>query len=284
MAYIKWVQSGTLLEKYEYEKSLPIRRNRRKTEKSGRQKRTSNATRSYQAFRRAQRGFRRIVRSNLGGSEPPALLTVTMRQVLPFKASVRLFTSFIAALRRKEGKQFRYIAVPEFQKRGAVHFHVLIWGLNHYACEGHFSRQKRGKKWHRVFVCDSWKTKGCECTSRYCARLWLRGFTDFFVTDGHPALAGYLSKYMSKAMQDVRLGGEKAYYSSRNSLRPVSIAADSLAKFKIEIIQQEVIHTGEKLNEREFDTMWLGRCTYTRYDITEKVHESNNHEQTGNNG
>lgn len=267
MAYIKWVQSGTLLEKYEYEKSLPIRRTTRKRQSTGHKRDIKNAVRSFTAFRRAERSFRRIVRSNLGRGQPPALLTVTMRQILPFKPSVRLFTTFIAALRRKEGKGFRYIAVPEFQKRGAVHFHVLIWGLNHYACEGHFERQKQGKKWRKVFVCDSWQTKECECASRYIARLWLRGFSDFFVTDGHPALAGYLSKYMSKAMQDVRLSGEKAYYASRNSLRPVSIAADSLSKFKIEIIQQEVIHTGELLNEREFDSVWLGRCTYKRYHI-----------------
>jgi len=81
---------------------------------------------------------------------------------------------------------------------------------------------------------------------------------------------------MSKAMQDVRLGGEKAYYASRNIMRPVSISANSLAKYKIEVIQQEVIHTGELLNEREFDTMWLGRCTYKRYHITEKDHGSSN--------
>jgi len=72
---------------------------------------------------------------------------------------------------------------------------------------------------------------------------------------------------MSKAMQDLRLSGEKAYYSSRNCLRPVSIAASSLALFKLEVIQQEVIHTGELISEREFDSIWLGRCTYKRYHI-----------------
>jgi len=251
MGYVKWVQSGTLLEEYRYEKSLPIRRKSRRTtrhhEIDGLSRNREFRPRSFQNFRRAQRSFRRIVRANLVRGTPPALLTLTLRQELCFRTSCEFFTAFIARLRREAGKGFRYIAVPEFQKRGAVHFHVLLWGLNHYAEK--------------------------ERSTRYFARLWLRGFVDAIITDGHPKIAGYLTKYMSKAMQDVRLGGEKAYYASRNCLRPVSISADTRALFKLEVIKQEVIHSGELLNEREFATLWLGRCIYKRYHIMGKVYE-----------
>jgi len=234
--------------------------------------------RSFSSLRRAARSFRRIVRSNLGGADAPSLLTLTMYQELPLEASVHLFTAFIARLRRESQTEFRYIAVPEFQKRGAVHFHVLIWGLNHLACHGYFKRDFRGKN---TFYCETWQEEKCECTTRYCGRLWLRGFSDHFATDGSPKLVGYLSKYMRKTMQDVRLTGEKAYYASRNIMRPVSIAAPTLALAKIEVIKQEVIHSGELMNEREFDTPWLGRCTYKRFHITQN-NESNNHEERRN--
>jgi len=193
-----------------------------------------------------------------------------MHQELPFRASVRLFTAFIARLRREAGKGFRYLAVPEFQKRGAVHFHVLVWGIDqNLGCVLH--RYRFRGKWHIRHDCP--KKKACERRLRFYSRLWLRGYADCRATDGSVKLAGYLSKYMSKAMRDFRLGGEKAYYASRNTLRPVSISADSLALFKLEVIQQEVIHSGELMNEREFDTQWLGRCVYRTYKITE--HESN---------
>jgi len=240
MGHIKFIQSGSLLERYDYAKSLPIRRKQPKIRPRS-DRNLFVVRRSHESIRRAQRGFRRLVRANLVGGERPALLTLTMFQKLPLSASSRIFTRFIARLRRENGRDFRYIAVPEFQKRGAVHFHVLLWGLHQYAIS--------------------------EASTRYFARLWLRGFCDCIITDGSIKLAGYLSKYMSKAMQDIRLGGEKAYYASRNSLRPVSISADSLALFKLEVIQQEVIHTGELIHEREFDTPWLGRCTYKKYQI-----------------
>lgn len=250
MGYIKWFQSGTLLEKYEYEKNLPIRRKARKIDPRGTRNRRMDK-RSSDSVRRAQRGFRRLVRANLVGDAPPAFLTLTLFQVLPYAASCVLFTAFIARLRREQGQEFRYIAVPEFQKRGALHFHVLIWGLNEYAAK--------------------------ESETRYFARLWLRGFCDCLVTDGSPRLSGYFAKYMSKSMQDVRLGGKKAYFCGRNTLRPVSISAGTLAQFKLEVIAQEVIHTGELTFEKTFDSIWLGRCHYSKYHITN--HEISAHKE-----
>jgi len=254
VGYVKWIQSGSLLEQYEYEKSLPIRRKQKKVQRRS-DGRKPVGRRSHSSLRRATRSFRRIVRANLIRNEKPTLLTLTMYQELPLKASSGLFTSFIARLRRESQTEFKYIGVPEFQKRGAVHFHVLIWGLNHYAEKEH--------------------------ETRHFARLWLRGFCDCLITDGSPRLSGYLAKYMQKTMSDIRLSGEKAYYASRNIMRPVSIAASTLANAKIEIIKQEVIHSGELMNERNFDTPWLGRCTYKRFHITQN-NESNNHEERRN--
>jgi len=250
VGYIKWFQSGTLLEKYEYEKNLPIRRKSSKTAATGVRNRKMDR-RTADSLRRAQRGFRRLVRANLVGDAPPAFLTLTMLQVLPLEASCVAFTAFIARLRREHGTDFRYIAVPEFQKRGAVHFHVLLWGLNEYAKQ--------------------------ESDTRYFARLWLRGFCDCLITDGSPRLAGYFAKYMSKSLSDTRLSGKKAYLSGRNTLRPVSISASTLANFKLEVIAQEVIHTGELTFEKTFDSIWLGRCHYQKYHITN--HEIGTHKQ-----
>lgn len=252
MGYTKIIQSGTLLEVYRYEKNLPIRRSvpRQNTDR----KRNNRITkRSFDSVRRAARAFRRIVRSNLVGNDVPSLFTFTMYQKLSYSTSVRIFTRFAARLRRVCGGEFRYIAVPEFQKRGAVHWHVLIWGLSAYAKN--------------------------ERATRRISRLWQRGFVDCVITDGHPKLSGYLAKYMSKTMSDIRLGGKKAYYASRNILRPMS---NSSGNGSIQAVFDEHIipSVDNLLTTHEFSTQWLGRAIYQSYRLehyackTDSSHDS----------
>jgi len=233
---MKVIRSGDLIEVYEYAKNLPIRRKVRQPDTYGKRDRRVGPRRE-DSIRRAAKSFRRIVRANLGGDEPPALFTFTMYQELSYTASVRVFTKFIVRLRRNHGREFRYIVVPEFQKRGAVHWHALFWGISHEIAK-------------------------TETETRYIARLWLAGFCDGLITDGHPKLAGYLSKYMSKAMHDIRLGGKKAYYASRNILRPMCVSSANVVEYLSEIVGVD----NSPLHTHEFDTQWLGRAIYKQYN------------------
>ena len=139
MGYNKIISYGNTLELYEYEKDVftykgtIINSWERKLDdkdlgidgedtlserKLG--KRQDNA-------RRASLDFRRIVASNLGGSSRPLLITLTYRDnFTDLKKSYRHLSSFIQSLRHKYGKDFRYVCVPEFQTRGAVHYHALL--------------------------------------------------------------------------------------------------------------------------------------------------------------
>jgi len=245
MGHIKVIRSGNFLEIYEYEKNVPIRRRPRRDLITKRDRRS--ITRTSDSIRRAGKSFRRLVRANLVGNETPTLLTLTMYETLPLSTSSKFFNRFIDRLRRSVGHEFRYIAVPEFQKRGAVHFHILIWGLDH-------------------------KYAQTEHQTRYFSRIWLRGFCDCVVTDGHPKLAGYLSKYMQKGMSDIRLSGKKAYYASSNILRPMSTATGN--PFIKDIIYKNLVPVDNCLHEHEFMTQWLGKCYYKSYLILD--HESNN--------
>jgi len=253
VAYIKYIQSGNILETYEFERA-PSPYSRRKKSIRRRKGHRKLVERRFSSIRRSTANFRRLIWANLDGGNPPALLTLTMLQELPLAASGRLLTQTFTRIRAEKGREFRYIAVPEFQKRGAVHFHCLIWGLNEEIEE--------------------------ERTTRYFQRLWLRGFVDGLVTDGSPKLAGYLAKYLSKTMSDIRLAGKKAYYSSRNILRPVSLSVDTRNQYKLEIIENQVIHRGEVTTQKTFDTMFLGRCIYQ--STIAKIHESYPDEKDGN--
>ena len=138
-------------------------------------------------------------------------------------------------MRYEEGQDFRYIAVPEFQKRGSVHFHLMVWGL--------------AKE----------KVKS-ERDKRYFAKIWSYGFLDVMQTDGSDKLAGYLAKYMAKSFIDKRLVSKKAYMASRNVRR-----SSSVSNFPKDLLKM-IVRKGSKVYQKDFQTQWLGSCRYQVYN------------------
>lgn len=244
MAYTKCVQTGAILEIYTYEKepSSMLRRGKRRTLhtlESLRPRDRVQKRRSDSSIR-AQKSFRRLVAGNLSKGAP-VLLTLTMLDIVGIRDAYRCYTAFGSRLRRFYGKHISWLSVPEFQERGAVHFHVLIWGL-------------------------PYGISTTERNTRRIQNIWSYGTVDLVETNGAPQLATYLSKYMSKTMQDDRLVGQKAYSSTRNIVRPVSTNSST----QIDFLRDEFgINSGDNLPSYEFAyaTLFLGRATYQRYDI-----------------
>jgi hypothetical protein len=236
--YTKVIQSGDLIEVYEFEKAPRVFEKRiRKARRSARRynwRYSSNCA-------RARKAFVRLVRANCGSEVLPALVTLTMAKIYRIDVAYREFTAFIERLRRVYGRGFRYIAVPEFQKRGAVHFHALIW-----------STKSIGRH---------------ERHDRVLQNLWGHGFVDCIATDGRPQLAAYLAKYMSKSLQDERLAGQKAFCASRNIMRSVSLPYASVLSYSEHVFGVD-LSTVPPVHSRVFDTKYLGRAIYQRYDFS----------------
>lgn len=231
MAYVKIIQSGNTYEIYKYEKEPPIPT--RKGTKRPRDGQRRLNRRTGLNVERTRKNFIRIVRSNLTGTECPALITLTMRDIVSIGVAYSCLTAFRINLRKKFGSDFRYVAVPEFQKRGAVHFHILFWGLPLEVIQN-----ERG--------------------NRIIQNIWALGYVDCLLTDGSPKLAGYLAKYMSKSMQDDRIARQKAYSCTRNIMRPVS-HSDYLGF----ALSDDFFEAGENLlTSRTFQTKWMGACNY----------------------
>jgi len=241
--YTKIVQSGNTFEIYRYEKEPPIP-NRKGTQRPrDRQRRTNRRTGLN--IERTRKNFIRIVRSNLTGTECPSLITLTMRNIVSIRLAYSCLHSFNLRLRKQFGEGFRYVAVPEFQKRGAVHFHILYWGLADEIIQN-------------------------ERSNRTIQNLWALGYVDCLPTDGSGKLAGYLAKYMSKSMQDDRLAGQKAYSCSRNIMRPMSYS-DSTGL----MLPDSFWEGGEiRLTQRTFQTQWMGSCNYQLIVKTDHERES----------
>jgi len=262
MTYTKAIQSGTLFEIWEYERAPnPDRLIRRKP----RIRRVFRRERRADSILKCKASFVRLVRANLGQERPPALMTMTMHGIEDVDVSYRAYTLFGKRLRTMFGSHLSWLAVPEFQKRGAVHFHVLIWGLPpELPClySESFYTDKVGKR-HRKHVCP--KTRKCERNTRSLVPIWGHGFLDIVETDDNPRLSSYLGKYMSKAMHDKRLLGKRAYSASRNVLRPVSLNTSVSISIAKDVLEVPV--DNPPLQEREYDTMYLGRCVYKSYSL-----------------
>jgi len=264
MGHIKIIESGDTLEIYRYERELPKRRHTYK-------KRDPRPVRRYRSRRldnvgRLKKGFARLVRVNLARDSDVTLLTLTMARRVRLSTAYGYFTGFAHCLRKKLGKDFQYIAVPEFQKKGRVHFHCIVWGLSDELILNEGSTGK-GIKGKRRFA--EWLDKkgyGIERlgNTRFLQRIWGYGFCDLTPTDGSSKLASYLSKYMSKAVFDKRILSQKAYVSSRGIVRPMQTSLHEVGGYAKELWG---VDESNLTYSRDFDSMWLGRCNYQVYNL-----------------
>jgi hypothetical protein len=264
--YTKIVQSGNLVEIYEYEYSPAPKRPPKR-----RERRFRRYTRRIDNMGASKRRFGRLVRANLFGDNP-SFCTLTFRDIVSLDVCNKHFTLFGMRLRSAFGDRLRYIAVPEFQRRGAVHYHLLIWGLpKGLAClaSNEYYEDSTGQR-HRKHICD--EARQCERRTRRIATKWGHGFVDIFETDGSARLAGYLAKYMSKASMDGRLLGKKGYFTSRNVYKVTSlntpVAIDTAkAVWGIDTSDESSL---EPLREMSYTTKWLGRANYKSYNVIQK--------------
>jgi hypothetical protein len=123
-------------------------------------------------------------------SENVKLLTLTFGDcgfdITNPKICNKLLSKFLQDL-RKLYPEYRYLSVIEFQKRGAVHYHIL--------CDLPFIDKEK------------------------LAKLWGYGFIDIRKPDY--LVGSYLFKYLSKTLYDEKLKGVRVYFYSKNLDKPI---------------------------------------------------------------
>jgi hypothetical protein len=196
--------------------------------------------------RRAKHNFFLLVQANIVG-KPPYLISLTYQEHLTdLKVGWKHFNAFIRQLRYRFGNEFRYLAVPEWQGNGRLHFHTLFWGLPE----------------------DLQYRPGLpeEVQNRIIARTWNRGFVDVVLTDGSPKLATYLSAYFSYSFVDEKMHGQQHYTASKNVFKPV--IQKGLTPLMLNYWKEENGIKGVTPKfRREFDTKWYGTCVDEWWDL-----------------
>lgn len=151
--------------------------------------------------------FKNIIRSKLecqrlakaNSSEWETFITLTFQEnIQDIDMANKRLKYFVDKVRRVY-KDFKYICIPEFQKRGAVHYHLL-------------TNIKDNDQ--RLIYCqeDNHKFKHI--------KYWNEGFTKVDSLEKDiKKIIGYISKYMTKDA-DNRLYNRHRYLCSRNLIKP----------------------------------------------------------------
>jgi hypothetical protein len=138
---------------------------------------------------RARQNIYRLVEANV--SPRSQFFTLTFKEnVKDLATAHRYFSSFIRRLKRKYGSVL-YVVVPEFQKRGAVHYHGVFFNLPPL------------RKFQLEYE-------------------WGQGFADISFIRDIKSVGAYLAKYLGKDVKKMRKG-KKSYFASRGLKRPIEL-------------------------------------------------------------
>ncbi len=234
------IVSGNVLELYEYDK--PIAKGFEKQHTYiGRANSifTSDETKAENRKKTAQRARATVRRYANANPQLNKFFTLTFRenqQNLDY--SHYEFDKFIKRLKTRY-KEFQFINVVEFQKRGAIHFHMLC-NLPYVPVEE-------------------------------LAKIWRHGFVKINRIDNVDNVGAYITKYMTKDTVDERLAERKCYSMSKNLRKPDEYThADAID----EIL--ESLENVSRVHSSEFENEYYGVIRYTQIVCTTQQQKNNN--------
>lgn len=172
----------------------------------------------------------RIAKANI--NEWQTFITLTFADnIQDVKVANKRFKYFIDKVRRVK-PDLKYLCITEFQKRGAIHYHMLS-NINIKDNSLIYSQEGNPKFKHIKF--------------------WNEGFDSIEVMKGDvKKIIGYISKYMTKDI-DNRLFSHRRYFYSQNLQQPkasfVDLSKELDKDFYKKIIQdKDLIYQNEYVN------------------------------------
>ena len=227
----KMVISGKIIEFYEYEKGY-LKGYKDKTLTTGRQEDYESENKDdnrQKAMQRAKTNIRRLINAN--SDDFGKFLTLTFeKNETDLDYCNYEFEKFIKRLKYKYDS-FKYLVVVEFQKRGAVHYHML--------CNLPYIKSKE--------ISD----------------IWGNGFIKINRIDRVSNLGAYVTKYLQKDTSDPRLEKRKCYFTSRSLDKPIEITQ----KKEIEQVQTALLRNLSPIYETSYNNDYTGKVMYKQYNL-----------------
>lgn len=222
---VKVVVSNHVVEVYRYEKvqwsgfECPERKGRRSA---------SECTDRHSIYR-TRESIRRLILANFDNHSK--FVTLTFKEnMTDIEQTNREFKKFIQRLRYKY-ENFRYLAVIEFQDRGAVHYHMIS--------DLPFIKNKE------------------------LASIWKQGFVKINDIRHVDNVGAYMIKYMAKDLADNRLSGRKAYLCSKGLEKPTELRGEVAEA----VIQAYELEKRKPVYSSEFEGEYTGHVDYKEYNL-----------------
>lgn len=197
------------------------------------------------ALQRARSSVRRSINANVsrwysatGRKFMPVFITFTFAEnIQKLQEANKLFTKAIKRLTwfltESKKSSLKYIAVPEFQQRGAIHYHVVFFNLPYI--ENGYDEIRR---------------------------IWKHGMVNVKAIYDVENVGSYVTKYMVKDLEDPRLAGEKCYFASKKLKKPYH----ELNVFKVRWIESR-LPEDKKIFTQIYQSEFLGEMEYTQYNL-----------------
>ncbi len=249
---VKWVRSGDLLEVYIYKDIHWVNRPRQtKKKKGGIEKGGKNYDEERSlavSINYTKKQLRRKVYANIkrwpepnGKVTNPTFLTTTFKEnISDLVQANEFFTNFMKRFNYyvTDDKEafIKYIAVPEFQKRGAVHYHCIFFNLPY------IPKEKIEETWSHGFI----------------------------KVEQIKELAGsveYLLKYMKKDLARMIPKGKKRYLASRGLHNYVEARGGDL--FMLELSEMKGLLDEVQIHNYSYTGEWCGDVESFVYDLSE---------------
>lgn len=228
------VVSGHYVERYQYSYPIVTREVRGRVGRSVVADGVRRLENRERVLARARTSVRRLVNCN---PDLNKFFTLTFAEnVTNFAFANECFRKYVMRLKYNYKSDLKYLVVPEFQKRGAIHFHVL-------------------------------------CNLQYVpvaqlAELWGFGFCRINRIDNVTNVGLYVSKYIQKQFDDERLHTKKCYWGSRNLKRPVVIDTPEVVDSLLSDCETQNAYFGEK---SFYETDMFGAVLYQKIYCKEIV-------------
>lgn len=199
---------------------------------------------------------------------PPKFLTLTFKEnIIDLKFANNEFKKYIKrlnyyiSLKVKNWEGLKYVSVVEFQDRGAVHYHILLFNMPYIAHSNLLKMWNLGSVYIEGFI-----RNGKKNTLAYSNK------KESFFANGQQVknVGAYITKtmnYMVKNLEDYRLKGQKCYLVSKGLLTPDVIDLNDCE------VKKEVSAFGYTLTPNElvfintYDNEYIGMCLCREYNI-----------------
>lgn len=176
---------------------------------------------------RAKFRIKRLVNAN---PQLNKFLTLTFAENLTDLSKTNpMFHNFIKRVKHKY-KNFQYLAVPEFQKRGAVHYHLF--------CNLPYVDVKK------------------------FSRIWDHGYIDLKRIDDVSDMGLYMCKYLSKEMFNERTSGKKKFFRSVDLRQPIELDGELAMKYA-----ENIRNTRQPVYKNQYKSEYLGLIKVEEYKL-----------------